>query len=365
MRVRVAESGLLFWDGGKLVWDDYIGQKQVALTADSERLLRWFSDWRELSSVRALGDEYLLVAERLVETGILIAEDSAAHHAEQRLLAHWGAWDPPARYFHFASRTLTGTPFHSKEAAVAHMEERARAHVQAEAVPERAKTYPERPLIAIPATRPDDGDWPRRSLLDSLYDRRSTRRFAREALTLDELGKILHIAGSFVATFDEPEARPAGLKTSPSAGALHSVELYVDATLVEGLSPGLYHFAPTRGGLEELARDVEGGRELDAVGRQPWLAEAPALILYTAVIERAQWRYRTSRAYRDILIGLGHLSQTVLLTACAMGLGAVFATAVCHEDLERLLGCDPMAEVLLGVAAVGRPDLADKGPITW
>ena len=139
----------------------------------------------------------------------------------------------------------------------------------------------------------------------------------------------------------------------------------------------MYHFAPTRGGIEALGDGIDapaagagagaaGKRSLDAVGGQPWLAEAPVLILYTAVIERLQWRYRSPRAYRDLLIGLGHLSQTVLLLASAMNLGAVFATAVCDEDLERLIGIDGTSEVLLGVAALGHPDsdAADQ-PITW
>ena len=62
MRVKVAESASLFWDEGKLVWDDYVGHRQHALSVESERVLRWFSDWRELDTIRALGDEYLGIA---------------------------------------------------------------------------------------------------------------------------------------------------------------------------------------------------------------------------------------------------------------------------------------------------------------
>jgi hypothetical protein len=49
-----------------------------------------------------------------------------------------------------------------------------------------------------------------------------------------------------------------------------------------------------------------------------------------------------------------------------MGLGAVFATAVCDEDLEQLIGVDGTAEILLGVTALGRPaEDADGQPIIW
>jgi SagB-type dehydrogenase family enzyme len=365
MRVKVAASASLFWDQGKLVWDDYVGHHQHALSVESERVLRWFSDWRDFDTVRALGDEYLGIAERLLEVGVLVAEDSAEHAIEQRVLANWGAWGPAARYLHFASRTLTGMRFLSAAEDTAEMRTKAYAHAQAGATPALAKKYPDRPLIPLPAERPDDGAWPRRNLLDALYGRRSTRRFAPGALALEELGALLQVVGGFVDVLEQADG-PAALKTSPSAGALHPVELYVHAQSVDGLAPGSYHFAPTRGGLEELGRGAGERRSLTAVGGQPWLAEAPALILFTAVIERLQWRYRSPRAYRDLLIGLGHLSQTALLLSSAMGLGAVFATAVCDEDLEQLIDIDPTAEILLGVTALGHPAENEDGePITW
>jgi SagB-type dehydrogenase family enzyme len=365
MRVKVAASASLFWDQGKLVWDDYVGHHQHALSIESERVLRWFSDWRDLDTIRALGDEYHDIAARLLEAGVLIAEDSTEHASEQRVLADWGAWGPAARYLHFASRTLTGARFLSAAEDVAEMRARAHAHAQAGAMPALAKTYPDQPVIALPTTRPDDSSWRARNLLDALYGRRSTRRFAPDALALEELGAILHVAGGFVEVLEQAGG-PAALKTSPSAGALHPVELYVHARSVDGLTPGAYHFAPTRGGLEQLGGWAGEQRPLTALGGQPWLAEAPALILYTAVIERLQWRYRTPRAYRDLLIGLGHLSQTALLVSSAMGLGAVFATAVCDEDLEQLIGVDSTAEILLGVTALGRPAEETEGePITW
>jgi SagB-type dehydrogenase family enzyme len=365
MRVKVAEATALFWDQNRLVWDDYVGQRQLALSADSERVVRWFSDWADLDSIDQLGDEYLAIAERLLDAGVLIAEDSDEHAIEQRVAANWGAWGPAARYLHFASRTPTGTQFLSAAQDAAEMQQQAFAGSQAEAAPPPAKSYPDRPLVPLDLGRPDDSAWPARGLLDALYARRSTRRFTADPVSLADLGAVLGVAGGFVDLLEHAPG-PAALRTSPSAGALHPIEMYLDASSVDGIEPGVYHFAPTRGGLEEIARRPVGSRALSAVGGQPWLAEAPVLILYTAVIERLQWRYRSPRAYRDLLLGLGHLSQNVLLLASAMGLGAVFATAVCDEDLERMIGIDGTSEILLGVAALGHPaqDAGDQ-PITW
>jgi SagB-type dehydrogenase family enzyme len=365
MRVKVAEATALFWDQSRLVWDDYIAHRQHALSAESERVLRWFIDWRELESVDELGDQYLAIAERLLDTGVLIAEDSNEHAVEQRVMANWGPWGPAARYLHFASRTSAGTRFLSAAEDAATMQQQAFASSQAEATPPPAKSYPDQPLIPLPADLPDDSAWRSRRLLHALHGRRSTRRFTAEPVSLDDLGAILWVAGGFVDLLEHAPG-PAALRTSPSTGALHPIEMYIDASSVDGLNPGVYHFAPTRRGLEDLDRGAAGKRTSSAVGGQPWLSEAPVLILYTAVIERLQWRYRSPRAYRDLLIGLGHLSQTVLLLATAMGLGAVFATAVCDEELELLLGIDGTSEILLGVAALGHPaeDAGDQ-PITW
>jgi SagB-type dehydrogenase family enzyme len=352
MRVKVAECAALFWHDGQLVWDDYLRHRQHALAEESESVLRWFSRWRELESARELGERSLPVAQRLLEAGVLVAEGSAEHSAEEQLLMRWGAWGSAARHFHFAARTPPGTRYSSLEDDAVAMRQRARDV----APPAIAKTHPDRPVVTLAGMTPqDDGAWPRAGLLDAVYGRRSTRRFAPEPLDLGELGAVLQVAGGIVDSLPDDGAGPAVFKTSPSAGGWHPVELYVEARSVDGLAPGVYHFAPTRGGLEALDRDLLGEGVAAALGGQPWLADAPALIVYTAVIERAQWRYQTGRAYRDVLIGLGHVSQTVLLTATAMGLGAVFATAVCDGDLERLIGCDPVDEIVLGVAALGRP----------
>ena len=351
MKVKVSECAALFHHDGKLVWDDYLGHRQYAITEESERLLRWFSTWRELATAGELGERSLEVAERLLDAGVLVAAGSPQHRTEQQVLARWGTWGPAARHFHFGARALAGTRYLSLEDDAATMQERAR-DVPPPAI---AKTHPDRPLIPLAAGMPDASAWPRAQLVDALYGRRSTRRFEPEALTLGELGAVLQVAAGILDTLPGDGTGPAVFKTSPAAGAWHPVELYVEARRIDGLSPGIYHFAPTRGGLEALDRGVLGKTAAPALGGQPWLASAPALIVYTAVIERAGWRYETSRAYRDVLIGVGHVSQTVLVTATAMGLGAVFATAVCDEDLELLIGCDPVEELVLGVAALGHP----------
>ncbi|MFJ4654374.1 SagB/ThcOx family dehydrogenase [Nocardia sp. NPDC088792] len=350
-RLRVTECGIMFWDSGTLVWDDYVRHRQFGLTEDSAQVLRWFAGWREPETVDELGARYRAIAHRLLASGILIREHSAEHEAEQHLLAEWQAWGPATRCHHFAARTPEDTQYLALSDDVARSAQRA----EHDPPPPPAKSYPGRPLIPLPTDRPVDIDWPRTTLLDVLYARRSTREFSSAPVSLELLAAMVRIGGGAVEILQHPDIGPVLFKTSPSAGARTPLELYVYVNRVQGLSAGVYHFAPLSGGLEDLGRSAGRDELLTAVGGQPWLADCAFLLIHTAVIARTRWRYRSRRAYRDILIEVGHVSQTLLLTATAMGLGAVTATAVRDELVEQLIGCDGIAEPVLAVTAVGVP----------
>ncbi|WP_182884526.1 SagB/ThcOx family dehydrogenase [Microbispora sp. H10885] len=352
MRVRVAEHAVLYWDDGRLVWDDYLHQQQFALTEDSSRVLWWFGKWRELRSIERYDAALVPIAERLLEAGLLIAEGSGRHERQNELKKRWGVWGPPAAYYHFATRARSG----SRILTAGEDKARTREKVGASPAPPPFKPTAGRPLIALRKQRPSDAGWPHPRLMDALWTRRSTRAYLDKPVALDDLAGILTAAGGIIAFRDDPEFGHNVFKASPSAGARDPIEIYLYAGNVEGgLEPAIYHFSPSAHGVTRMGDAPSPERLVSALGGQAWLAAAPVLLIYTAMIERSQWRYEAARAYRDISLGLGHVSQTVLLTATAMGLGAVFATAVRDEELEELVGCDHMSEIVLGVTALGHP----------
>jgi SagB-type dehydrogenase family enzyme len=189
-----------------------------------------------------------------------------------------------------------------------------------------------------------------RKFIEVLENRKSVRQFSNEAISISGLGKILNLTGGIRKVEDDLAGGVAVFKNSPSAGASNPFEIYVYANRVSELSSGLYHYAPNRNGLEFL--DPSFSLTPHNVGGQPWLMECAALILFTAVIERSQWQYETCRAYRDLLIGFGHLSQTLQLAVSAMEYSSVFATAVCDEEIEQLMGLGA-GEILLSTTAIG------------
>jgi SagB-type dehydrogenase family enzyme len=350
MNVRVAASGSLAWRAGAPVWDNHLDHRQHALTELSLDVLRWFADWRELDSVADLSPRHERVAERLLEAGVLVAEGSTEHAREDDVARAWQRWGGAAERFHFASRTTAETIFATPASSFATMQ----ANGADETPPAIAADRNGEPVPLPTATM---HDWERPEVVAALVQRRSARSFTGEPVALEDLAAILHVAAGFLGVFDELGTGPEAYKTSPSAGALHPNELYVRARRVAGLAPGTYHYVASGGHLERVGDDTVDIDEPRAYGDQEWPALSPVTLVHTAVVERNQWRYRTARGYRDVLLGLGHVSQTILLLAVARGLGAAFATAVRDEVLERHLGCDGVSEIVLGATALGHPGL--------
>lgn len=356
MKVKVAECATLYWHGGKLIWDDALGHRQLALTTASERLLRTFATWRELDDAD-LGPEQRAVATRLLEAGVLMAWGSQAHEDEVRVLAAWQSWGPAARHYHFASRTRATTVYTSEADSDAELEDKARYL----APPAPFKTHPDATGVALAPGPVDAEGWEHPDLVGALRARRSVRDFAPGAVGLPELTALLQLGGGIVERRDDSLYGTVVFKASPSAGARDPIEIYAIVRDVDGLEAGLYHFSPATDALEKLGELPAADAQSAALGGHHWLRGAPVILVYSAVIARTQWRYTTGRALRDVLIGLGHISQTVLLTASAMGLGATVVTAVCDDDLETMFGLDHETEPVLAVAALGVPA---TGPAT-
>jgi hypothetical protein len=152
MRVRVSACGNLFWADERLVWDDYLEHRQLALAGGKERILRWFVSWKELSSVVEIDPDpatcarFSSFAEQLLARDILIEQDSPRHRAEERLLRSWSPWGPSARAFHFSTRSHRSAPYVTADQISAALWEKIR---NGEPPPSRFKSYPG--LTARPA----------------------------------------------------------------------------------------------------------------------------------------------------------------------------------------------------------------------
>ena len=160
----------------------------------------------------------------------------------------------------------------------------------------------------------------------ALAERRSVREFASGPLALAEVAQLLWAAQGIT--------HPRGKRTAPSAGALYPLELYLVAGAVSGLSPGLYRYEPKRHRLRRAATgDLRGPLSRTAL-EQEWVAEAPAVLVFTAVHARTARKYGR-RAPRYVHMEVGHAAQNVYLQAQALGLGTVMVGAFRDRPLHR------------------------------
>lgn len=213
-----------------------------------------------------------------------------------------------------------------------------------------------------------------RSRFDDLLDSRATcRNFDTGAsLPLAQLAQVLERAFGARGQVHGADDFDVLKKTSPSGGGLHPTECYLIALRVDGLAPGLYHYRPADHALQPLPLDeagvladagrhasAEGKSALDflawiAVGGQQWFADAPVLCVLAPRFQRNFWKYRNHpKAYRVCILDIGHLSQTLLLSATELGLGSYVTAAINEGDIERAFGLTHWQEGPLAICGFG------------
>jgi SagB-type dehydrogenase family enzyme len=77
-------------------------------------------------------------------------------------------------------------------------------------------------------------------------------------------------------------------------------------------------------------------------------------VMPTSRFIRNFWKYRNhAKAYRALILDVGHLSQTLYLAATELGLAAFITAAVNEIDIENAFGLDPLEEGPLAVCGFG------------
>ena len=186
--------------------------------------------------------------------------------------------------------------------------------------------------------------------------------FGSGPIALTDLATLLQLTWGVHGWIQVPGVGPHALKTSPSGGARHSIEVYVLARKVASLARGLYHYQPDTHRLARIGR--RGARQVsEYLPGQHWYNDASAVLLMTAVFDRVQWRYPYARAYRAVLAESGHLCQTFCLVATWLGLAPFCTMALADSRIERDLKIDGVSESVIYAAGVGpRPKGVDWAP---
>ncbi len=200
-------------------------------------------------------------------------------------------------------------------------------------------------VVPLPAPDRENG-WP---LFRAINTRRSVREYQKKPVYLEALSQVLWAAAGVSL-----KAGDFLLRTSPSAGALYPVDIYVFAREVKNLSPGLYHFIPAAQALRQRYEGDFSQLLADAALNQDFLADASFVLALTAVFERTTWKYG-SRGFRYIYLDAGHVAQNAALAAVSLGLGSCPVAAFFDDEINSLLGVNPARESAIYLVAVGWP----------
>jgi len=247
-----------------------------------------------------------------------------------------------ARFFHLATKKTHTAPITIDEARFN------RALKRREPPPPSLKRYFARARVHLP----DTSSQLRGQLPEVLLSRRTHRDFGDRRVSLEQLSILLRLTWGFTNQIHWPGLGSLPVKTSPSGGARHSLEVYLWCSRVQGLAAGIYHYRPDRHELE-LLKATRVARQMSRLcGHQEWVRDCSVLFVMTSVLARVTWRYRFSRAYRVILLEAGHFGQTFCLVATWLGLAPFCTAALDDEKIETDLQLNA-SEVVVYATGVG------------
>ncbi|SER48176.1 SagB-type dehydrogenase domain-containing protein [Streptomyces sp. yr375] len=182
--------------------------------------------------------------------------------------------------------------------------------------------------------------------------RRSWAPMGGGALSRDQLAHLLGLSygttGSGLAGGDVR----LPLRATPSAGGLYSCDLFLLVNRVTGIEPGLYYLQPGRQVLQLVRADRTWAEVTAQTGYRDRADQAAAMVIYTGAFRRNQWKYR-ERGYRTVLLDCGHLAQSVVLTATALGLVAHPMIAFIDDYFNDLVGVDGVDDAVLYLTLLG------------
>lgn len=266
----------------------------------------------------------------------------------------WG-WDELSRIFHIGTKNLPfeQVPKDVQEWSVQYLE-----HCdQVLDTPAPAARFADQGrdgLIQLPA--PDlNATVP---LNQALLQRKTSRSFSLQPITLDQLSILLYLSLGYLKEreADTDESIPESLRprrSSPSGGGLNACEGYVYAARVADLKPGIYYYHPELHTLRPVQILPEEPLGLLLAG-QHFINDLGLFL--TCRFDKLWWKYEHSRAYRMAYVEAGHISQTFQLAATALGLDTWLTGALSDERVEQLLGLQDAAEQPLFFVGSGHGD---------
>jgi SagB-type dehydrogenase family enzyme len=347
VKLRSASCQIAYWESGRLRIANYLTSRTFATNPVTVEVIRFFFTPRTIRDALLEFRSYKRqsVARailQLIDAQLLLEYDSVESERDKLVESSWRPWLPEGG-FHFMTKDTPFAPWDWP------LEEKMKVLPKTPA-PRQFKRIAGAESIRLPSHGVDTD-----TFFETLHARRTHRDFARGAVSLEDVSKLLQTTWGVQGYFQTNVFGRLPYKTSPSGGARHPIEVYLMAIRVEGLERGLYHYEAKDHRLARLLGKATPRLASAYCAGQPYFGRAAALFIMTAVFARTMWKYGRGRAYRVVLLETGHLGQTFCLTATRMGL-APFTTAALKDSLiEKGLGIDGISESVLYITGVGVP----------
>jgi SagB-type dehydrogenase family enzyme len=166
------------------------------------------------------------------------------------------------------------------------------------------------------------------SVEEALKQRRSTRQFKADSLSLQQLSQLLWATQGITTK--------TGFRTAPSAGGFYPLEVYVISGRVKDLAPGVYHYNPFDNVLEIIST-TDRSHELAVAAFPNGLTASRAVdLVITGAFKKAAARYGRHNE-RFVSMEAGHAAENLYLQATAMGLGTVAIGSFDETAVRKML----------------------------
>jgi SagB-type dehydrogenase family enzyme len=181
----------------------------------------------------------------------------------------------------------------------------------------------------------------------------SNFHFSGRPIELHHLGTALAFSYGIMPgrhRTDHPAAE--SFRAVPSASALYSLEIYVIAFNIDGLSEGVYHYRVMDHSLDIL-RKGSLRKEFMAILPHGELCEKASVALVITSIFRRNLMRNMNRGYRLILNEAGAVMQNLHLTGAALGFAIRPLEEFYDDELGSLIGIDNVDEACVSACLAG------------
>jgi SagB-type dehydrogenase family enzyme len=351
--VRRSSCLNLHWTNEGLLFQNFFTRDRIISYPLLTYLLGELSDYKNIEEIKLQfgkkgSDNWEEVLQTLIAKNILVVKGSEIDKKE-RMLDKW-KWDHSARYYHYVTKDVEYSfDLENEKKYFLSLSKK-------QPMPNHYKEYTSSKTIKLSSKSETDYLDYDDSLSALLFKRRTIRSFDNEKeIEFDVLSRVLAMVWGKTFSIDEGEIERRVLKTSPSGGCRHPIEVYPIILRVKDVPKGIYHYSVKNHKLELIEKGDFEDIITQFCSGQPWFKNAAVIFIMTAVLDRSMWRYRNSRTYRIIQMDAAHLAQTFHLVTTSLNLGPLTTAGVQDSLIEEKIRIDGINEIVIYLCATGIP----------